>query len=49
MVQENYHRAQLTGFDAIPDDEFTSFNQSTAESRFHLDESVEHVWDEMEC
>ena len=28
MVQENYHRAQLTGFDAIPDDELTSFNQS---------------------
>ena len=28
MAQENYHRAQLTGFDAIPDEEFTSLNQS---------------------
>ena len=46
MAQENYYWAQLTGFDAIPDQEFTSLNQST--SCCHLAESVEHVWDEME-
>ena len=28
MAQENYHWAQLTGFDAIPDEEFTSLDQS---------------------
>ena len=27
-AQENYHRAQQTGFDAIPDEKFTSLNQS---------------------
>ena len=28
MAQENYHWEQLAGFDAIPDEEFTSLNQS---------------------
>ena len=27
MAQENYHRAQQTGFDVIPDEKFTSLNQ----------------------
>ena len=27
IAQEYYHRAELTGFNAIPDEEFTSLNQ----------------------
>ena len=50
MAQENYHRAQLTGFYAIPDEEFTSLNQSYSLLKIAFTwVKVLNMWDEMEC
>ena len=46
ISQGNYHWAQLTGFDAIPDEEFTSLNLFYSLLKVFF---IEHVWEEMGC
>ena len=52
ISQENYHRAQLTGFDAIPDEEYINLNQSYSLQKavFSCVKAVNMcMWDEIEC